>query len=885
MSSLKLVYWNAQSIKNKLFETMDFIDSIKTDIFVVTESWLKAKDKFFHLNYLVYRKDREGATGGGVAICLRKNIKHSVVPDIKTQIIETISIKIEGCGVIVTAVYFPGTRLNADKFKMFENDIKLLTSRNNYIICGDLNARHAYWNCARSNKTGKILFDMMSRRNFLIYSPDEPTFYPSKGRNSVLDILLTDGKVSISEPHILHALSSPHLPVSVSINEVQIEQTPKIETFCFKKTNWVTFRQVQTEALEKVNVPNLEDIEGKNQIDDLIFDLNNAIWEGIEISTPKLTKQDACSPLLDEKTLGIIRRKNDVRRQWQRSKDPSLKTQVNRLGKQIKERIFKLRNIKWNRTLSSLKQSSEVWKFHKLFKKGNKNKIPPLAAENGQLIYADISKAELIANNFQLAHAISKDMGNPLNDAIVANATKNIPSTFEVPKDAYCKIKEIKKLVKKLKNRKAPGVDQLPAVAFKNLPKKAFPIIQLIFNACLKVAYFPVAWKYALVIPILKRGKNPNCVKSYRPISLLPVLSKLFEKIIKVRIDRFLQSTNLIPKEQFGFRNGHSTVHQLYRVSRDITQALSSKNSVGMITLDIEKAFDAVWHDGLIFKLFTFGFPLYLVKLIRSFLTNRYFSVKVNLTISSRRIIPAGVPQGSPLSPTLFNIYTSDIPVDNTCQLAIFADDTGLYVASVDPSFIIMTLERKLETLYQYYHRWRIKVNMNKTNAIFFTRKRKRSSLPSRDINFLGSSISWGDSIKYLGMTLDRKMTFKPHTEDVCMKVSKCIHALYPLINRKSQLSQFNKLLIFKVAMQPILLYAAPVWNHCAKCHKSKLQISQNKALKLVLDKPWYFSTQRLHQIANINRISQLAEKRTRAFLRRCKSVKNPLIASFSNYC
>lgn len=134
-------------------------------------------------------------------------------------------------------------------------------------------------------------------------------------------------------------------------------------------------------------------------------------------------------------------------------------------------------------------------------------------------------------------------------------------------------------------------------------------------------------------------------------------------------------------------------------------------------------------------------------------------------------------------------------------------------------------------------------------------------------------------------MTLDRKMTFKPHTEDVCMKVSKCIHALYPLINRKSQLSQFNKLLIFKVAMQPILLYAAPVWNHCAKCHKSKLQISQNKALKLVLDKPWYFSTQRLHQIANINRISQFAEKRTRAFLRRCKSVKNPLIASFSNYC
>lgn len=126
MSSLKLVYWNAQSIKNKLFETMDFIDSIKTDIFVVTESWLKAKDKFFHLNYLVYRKDREGATVGGVAICLRKNIKHSVVPDIKTQIIETISIKIEGCGVIVTAVYFPGTRLNADKFKMFENDIRML---------------------------------------------------------------------------------------------------------------------------------------------------------------------------------------------------------------------------------------------------------------------------------------------------------------------------------------------------------------------------------------------------------------------------------------------------------------------------------------------------------------------------------------------------------------------------------------------------------------------------------------------------------------------------------------------------------------------------------------------------------------------------------------
>ncbi|GFU76390.1 RNA-directed DNA polymerase from mobile element jockey [Trichonephila clavipes] len=179
-----------------------------------------------------------------------------------------------------------------------------------------------------------------------------------------------------------------------------------------------------------------------------------------------------------------------------------------------------------------------------------------------------------------------------------------------------------------------------------------------------KMGYFPQLWKTASVIPILKPGKDPTLPDSFRPISLLPVLSKITEKIIQKRLCLHLNDNDILIPQQHGFRAGLSTSHQFLRVVEYIKSGFQDRKSTGAVFLDIQKAFDRVWHVGLLYKLIKIKTPPHLIKLINSFLNNRSFTVKVNNSHSSDRRIIAGTPQGSSISPILFNIYVNDIPLE-----------------------------------------------------------------------------------------------------------------------------------------------------------------------------------------------------------------------------
>lgn len=395
--------------------------------------------------------------------------------------------------------------------------------------------------------------------------------------------------------------------------------------------------------------------------------------------------------------------------------------------------------------------------------------------------------------------------------------------------------------------------------------------------------YFPSSWKIAKIIPILKSGKPTNFITSYRPISLLSSVGKIFEKIIKDKIQSFMIDKMIIPNEQFGFRSSHSTSHQVKRLCNHIKRGFSSKESTGLILLDVEKAFDSVWHNGLIFKLVNFGFPLPLIKIIKSFLENRYFYVCIKNVLSNSTEIPAGVPQGSVIGPLLYLIYISDFPKLTDCDFALFADDVGIFTTHKFSDVIIGKLRYSLNKVYDFMCRWKFKLNANKTQAIFFTRKRSTCNLPRSFLELSGHSIPWSDNVKYLGVLLDKKLTFRDHILFVKNKFNIAIKLLYPLINRNSNLSFANKILLYKTIFQAILLYACPVWGHCAKSHIKTLQICQNKLLRLMLKLPWYFSTERLHLLSDVQYISQKITYANGNFNIRCNLSDNPLILNLIN--
>jgi hypothetical protein len=321
-----------------------------------------------------------------------------------------------------------------------------------------------------------------------------------------------------------------------------------------------------------------------------------------------------------------------------------------------------------------------------------------------------------------------------------------------------------------------------------------------------------------------------------------------------------IEENNIVPECQFGFTPKKSTTHQLFRIINYIKNQLNIKNSTGMITIDVEKAFDRVWHYGLIYKLIMFKFPAHYIKIIHSFLQNRSFYVTINQKSSSIRNFFFGLPQGAVLSPILYNVYTADIPKSRHCNLALFADDTSFYTSSSLASTITSRLKTYSEILEKYFKKWKINLNHDKTEAIFFT-KRLKKELPGPTINIFGKIISWTDNIRYLGINLDKRLTLGKHIEKVLLKANNCIKVLYPLVSRKSKMNVGNKLLLYKVVIRPVITYGCPVFYNIAKSHLKKLQVFQNKFLKSVLKFPPLSRTREIHNLTKVPMIDEFIEK------------------------
>ncbi|GFS47293.1 RNA-directed DNA polymerase from mobile element jockey [Trichonephila clavipes] len=341
---------------------------------------------------------------------------------------------------------------------------------------------------------------------------------------------------------------------------------------------------------------------------------------------------------------------------------------------------------------------------------------PPLAGRNG-ILYSDDEKAEEFKNNLE---ATFQENAEPYNDQIielVESETSDFLANSSMQVPPLTSPAEISKIINKLQNKKASGPDNIPNYALKLLPLNAITHLTKIINTCLKHRFFPSLWKSANVIMLPKPNQNHKLAQNYRPISLLCATAKIYEKIILNRIKQHCDTINCIPPEQCGFRNNHSTTHQLIRVTNIINEGYTYKFFTVGVFLDVKRAFDKMWHDGLIYKMIKLNFPEYLVKIIHNFLKNRSFRVKINFDFSNKGFPEAGCPQGSCLSPYLYNIYTYDFPHHPSVSICLFADDAAVLAQGANLKYTQCTLQRYLHTLESWLTDWRIAINVDKTQA------------------------------------------------------------------------------------------------------------------------------------------------------------------------
>ncbi|UYV62024.1 hypothetical protein LAZ67_1007530 [Cordylochernes scorpioides] len=276
----------------------------------------------------------------------------------------------------------------------------------------------------------------------------------------------------------------------------------------------------------------------------------------------------------------------------------------------------------------------------------------------------------------------------------------------------------------------------------------------------------------------------------FRPISLLPIFGKIFERIILKRLQTYIDTRNVLIPQQFGFRANHSTTHQLITVIDFIQTRKSLSEAVGVVLLDFKKAFDMVWHRGLIIELTSYNFPQKFIRFLKNYLQDRTFSVKVGTYISSPRQIESGVPQGSILSPILFNLYINDIPHIPQCRLALFADDTALLSSSRSPDILNSRLQNYLEIICNWCDKWKLNLNPKKSQAIIFPPRNSFKFTPRTNLIIYSSPINWTQQVKYLGVTFDSKLKFTSHVKDIIRKSKIAKASLSNMFSSKSKESK-----------------------------------------------------------------------------------------------
>lgn len=872
-SNLQTAYWNANgTVLAYREEIIEFLHDYNLDVFLINETWLKPSRNLRIPNYNIFRDDRTSNKGGGTAIFVKSNIDHCLAHSFSSDNIESTAVKINTSSgpIKFISVYSPPKR------QLITSELDSLLSENvPTIIAGDLNAKHGSWNSQYDNKKGRDLAKYALSNSIAIDAPDLPTLQPPNGRPDVIDIIILKDTSHVHSLKVLHDLASDHSPILLTLTGGSNPLIPHNPTR--KKIKWPKLIELLNSAtIVPTSIPDEESLNTATST--LINSIKSCINEA-SVDIPNDTSRHG----IPEEIKDLIREKNLIRKEWQKSCNPIVKMHYNRLSREVRDALSDFRNERWHEFISSLENDrAAYWKLSKTLRKP-KTRISPLQGPNG-VVYSTADKAEAFADSLEAQFTPITDHDDPsfvsMVDSKVASIlnteSDDLPIKFTTPN-------EIKKIINSLKTKKAPGPDGISNKVLKCLPLKGICALTAIYNASLRLSCFPIAFKQANVILIPKPGKDPLLTSNHRPISLLPCLGKILEKIILVRLESFISENKILPDFQHGFRSGHSSIHQLLRVVEIITEGFNINKHTVILTLDIRQAFDRVWHNGLLYKMYLMGFPISFIKMVYSYLTDRTFRVKIDEILSSERPLKAGVPQGGSLSPKLFNVYSSDIPppMNHNVKISQFADDTNV----ISSSTVVTTATRRVQlqaTLIEdYCKKWRISINPTKSAATVFSRR-----LPKQPPNIIlfGEEVPWEKSIKYLGVTLDSKLTWAKHINEKVKSANKSIAALYPMLGRNSRLSSDNKLLIYKTTIRSGFTYAAPVWGHAAETHLNKLQTLQNKAIRLALNAPKWTRVTTLHKDTNIPLIKELIVSQSEKFYAGLAGHENPTINSLAQY-
>ena len=440
---------------------------------------------------------------------------------------------------------------------------------------------------------------------------------------------------------------------------------------------------------------------------------------------------------------------------------------------------------------------------------------------------SETNNSQIITNEFNdyfvnIGPVLANHFDDSLNPLQYVNSVVNsiyIPIISEA---------EVTETMFSLKNSSA-GWDEIPAHIIKqNISILVKPITHLI-NCSIQNGMFPDELKLAKVIPIFKAGDKKN-ISNYRPISVLSVFSKVFERIMYEHLIDFIDQNDILYKYQFGFRKHHSTNHAIITLVEKITNALDNGKIVVGCYLDLKKAFDTVNHHILISKLYKYGIRGHILRWFKSYLQNRQQYVLINGVKSTTKQITCGVPQGSILGPLLFILYINDL--SNVSELLfpiLFADDTSVFIESDNESTIIQTLNTELDKLNGWLRANKLTINVSKTYYMLFHRGRRKININDPCLN--NTLINKVKYIKFLGVIIDENLKWNNHITYIKNKIAKGFGII---LRARKFFSRKTLLNLYQSFIFPYLIYCVEIWGNTSDIYLQPLIKLQKKIVRVI---------------------------------------------------
>lgn len=808
---------------------------------LISETWILSDDiGRFNLyeieGYSFYHASRKSGgkniVGGGVAAYILNDLTHSCI-DSHVGLFEKLKIKIRVNTewIKIICYYRPPNSISMNSF-MSDLEAELNDeSIEKKIITGDININTR--EDSNISRDYRLLIDSNNAKiiNGHITRPKS---------NSTLDHQIIQ---SIDYNHMICTIEVPGLSdhnALLSAFDVSLTNTPKNKLIQKKFVDHKKLFESFKLNNKKFNSPSNFNPDRKLEL--INQAINNSMSKSCTVRNYKIKNASPLSSWWSVKVLELLKEKDDLSMKIRKRKNKMLPCD------ELKLRISIL-----DKNLRDAMSNSYQEHFNNILKDGDAKKI---WSEINKTIGTKkaVKKITLEKNNEIITDSI--DVGNSLNDFFINIGEKIIPSAnisvenlnkfntlpnvqnslFLEPTNAF----EVFSIIRDLDKNKAIGADNISVSIIKTLNPRLCVYVAELINCMFETGIYPKELKEGLVTAIPK-CTNATVEDEFRPITVLKCINKPVEKIINIRLEKYFEDLGVLDKNQFGFVKNSSTEPAVLELYHHALSSLEKDENLGVVFLDIRKAFDSMPHDTVLAKMECYGVRGIPLNLFQSFFSDRTQAVKIGSVLSEFMEVIRGIAQGSIIAPSIFNLNLNDFKDLNLKAVASqrYADDTILIYKFQNEQDFIENVKVDLLKTIEYFRINGMALNVNKSNFIIF-HKKKSLHLPNKIKLDDQNAIHRVTNCRYLGIEFDENLTFKTHIEKLISKLSAAVNIIRKL---KWHLPTSILKSIYYAYFHSHLCYIPFIWGFCAESLIKPIQVLQNRALKHVFHLPILYHT------------------------------------------